>query len=247
MQHVSEKNRTPPLAFAASFSIFCSLSEPEQMPSIPNDCFCAAVEYLACPAPQSDFVSFLLCRMIQGDSTSRIRKWWQYLDDLNREGFFLGWVSLTRGEEVEDLNHQVKSYTTFSKRTQAFFAVVGLTVILILQEMCLLLVQWPEKELVLHVYFTYQAPNGEKVLMLFWGFGFFFALLLAERERERKKSKQYKVLKNASCQLCCEITWRLNVNHCSMFSNLDFAKVTLKTLMLFAVFTAKTADVLLGY
>lgn len=38
-----------------------------------------------------------------------------------------------------------------------------------------------------------------------------------------------------------------NVNHCSMFSNLDFAKVTLKTLMLFAVFTAKTADVLLGY
>lgn len=83
--------------------------------------------------------------------------------------------------------------------------------------------------------------------MLFWGFGFFFALLLAERERERKKSKQYKVLKNASCQLCCEITWRLNVNHCSMFSNLDFAKVTLKTLMLFAVFTAKTADVLLGY
>lgn len=29
------------------------------------------------------------------------------------------------------------------------------------------------------------------------------------------------------------------MNHCSMFSNLDFAKVTLKTLMLFAVLTAK--------
>lgn len=37
------------------------------------------------------------------------------------------------------------------------------------------------------------------------------------------------------------------MNHCSMFSNLDFAKVTLKTLVLFAVFMAKTADVLLGY
>lgn len=187
MQHVSEKNRTPPLAFAASFSIFCSLSEPEQMPSIPNDCFCAAVEYLACPAPQSDFVSFLLCRMIQGDSTSRIRKWWQYLDDLNREGFFLGWVSLTRGEEVEDLNHQVKSYTTFSKRTQAFFAVVDLTVILILQEMCLLLVQWPEKELVLHVYFTYQAPNGEKFLCFFGGLVFSLPCCL---QRERGKEKK---------------------------------------------------------
>lgn len=75
---------------------------------------------------------------------------------------------------------------------------------------------------------------------------FFFVLLLTEREG-KKKSKQYKVLKNASCQLCCEIAWRLNVNPCSIFSNLDFAKVTLKTLMLFAVFTAKTADVLLGY
>lgn len=82
--------------------------------------------------------------------------------------------------------------------------------------------------------------------MLFGEVVFSFILLLTEREG-KKKSKQYKVLKNASCQLCCEITWRLNVNHCSMFSNLDFAKVTLKTLMLFAVFTAKTADVLLGY
>lgn len=54
-----------------------------------------------------------------------------------------------------------------------------------------------------------------------------------------EKNKQHRVLKNASCQLCCEITWRLKVNHCSMFSNLDFAKVTLKTLMLFAVLTAK--------
>lgn len=74
---------------------------------------------------------------------------------------------------------------------------------------------------------------------------FFFVLLLTERGKE--KSKQYKVLKNASCQLCCGITWMLNVNPCSIFSNLDFAKVTLKSLMLFAVFTAKTADVLLGY
>lgn len=62
--------------------------------------------------------------------------------------------------------------------------------------------------------------------MLFLGL-FFLVLLLTERER--KKSKQHKVLKNAGCQLCCEITWRLKVNHCSMFSKLDFAKVTVKT------------------
>lgn len=80
---------------------------------------------------------------------------------------------------------------------------------------------------------------------LVW-FCFFFPLLLTQREG-KEKSKQHKVLKNAGCQLCCEITWRLNVNHCSVFSNLDFAKVTLKTLMLFAVFMVKMADVLLGY
>lgn len=106
------------------------------------------------------------------------------------------------------------------------------------------------KGTVLHVYFTYQAPNGEKIPMLFFVFGvvlcFFFLSCCLQREGE-EKSKQHKVLKNAGSQLCCEITWRLNVNHCSMFCNLDFAKVTLKTLMLFAVFTAKTAAVLLGY
>lgn len=46
MQHVSEKNRTPPLAFAASFSFFCSLGEAEQMPSTPNDSVSAAVPAL---------------------------------------------------------------------------------------------------------------------------------------------------------------------------------------------------------
>lgn len=88
----------------------------------------------------------------------------------------------------------------------------------------------------------------EKKFLCFSGFAFFFFFVLLLTERKgKKKSKQHKVLKSAGCQLCCEITWRLNVNHCSMFSNLDFAKVTLKTLMLFAVFTAKIADVLLGY
>lgn len=89
----------------------------------------------------------------------------------------------------------------------------------------------------------------KKFLCFFWVLVvvFFFFCPAAYRERGEEKSKQHKVLKNAGSQLCCEITWRLNVNHCSMFCNLDFAKVTLKTLMLFAVFTAKTAAVLLGY
>lgn len=100
----------------------------------------------------------------------------------------------------------------------------------------------------------YQAANGEKkfpcflVVVVGFIFLFFFSFVMLLTERQgKKKSKQYKVLKNASCQLCCEIMRRLNVNPCSVFSNLDFAKVTLKTLMLFAVFTAKTADVFLGY
>lgn len=88
----------------------------------------------------------------------------------------------------------------------------------------------------------------KKISYAFWGCVCVFLCPVAYRDRGKEKSKQNKVLKNAaSCQLCCEITWRLNVNLCSIFSNLDFAKVTLKTLMLFAVFTAKTADVLLGY
>lgn len=41
-------------------------------------------------------------------------------------------MALTRGEEAEDLNCQVISYTTFSKRIQIFFVVVDLTVILML-------------------------------------------------------------------------------------------------------------------
>lgn len=105
------------------------------------------------------------------------------------------------------------------------------------------------------MYFMYQATNGEnKFLCVFFGgwggrgvYVCFFSLSCCLQKEGKKKSKQYKVLKNASCQLHCGITWRLNVNPCSIFSNLDFAKVTLKTLMLFAVFTAKTADVLLSY
>lgn len=80
------------------------------------------------------------------------------------------------------------------------------------------------------------CPQWRKIFLCFFWVCFFLSCCL---QRERKKNKQHKVLKNAGCQLCCEITWRLKVNHCSMFSNLDFAKVTLKTQMLFAVFTAK--------
>lgn len=49
--------------------------------------------------------------------------------------------------------------------------------------MCLFLVQWPEKELGLHVYFTYQAPNGEKNSYAF----FFFFGPAAYRERGEEK------------------------------------------------------------
>lgn len=56
--------------------------------------------------------------------------------------------------------------------------------------MCLFLVQWPEKELALHVYFTYQAPNGEKIPMLFWVCFFFCPAAYRERGEEKKQTTQ---------------------------------------------------------
>lgn len=94
------------------------------------------------------------------------------------------------------------------------------------------------------MYFTYQTLSGVKILVLFGVCFFHFYFFCPAACRENREGIKQTTQSSEECRLSAMLR---NVNHCSMFSNLDFAKVTLKTLMLFAVFTAKTADVLLGY